>query len=169
MERNVNYETYNNKKVASIYIKVNDDFIELIQDCFDKAIIISKFRSQFADKIWGAESTAYHNLHQINLIDFIDMPDCVSKLCFTHYHLANMVLVISSKRFMYVLIMELGPNFESWSTIVQNFSRASSEPPAFGTLTSQLLIKDIYQSTAEATSVALLVWARITKNPPKCK
>ncbi len=80
LEGQEKYETYNNKGVASIYAKINDDCIELIQDCFDTATIMSKFRSQFADKGWGTESTAYHNIHRISFVDCIDMPDYVSRL-----------------------------------------------------------------------------------------
>lgn len=51
----INYEIYNDKRVTSIYIKITDDCIELIQDCFDTTIIIAKFRSQFANKRWHAK------------------------------------------------------------------------------------------------------------------
>ncbi len=80
LEGQENYKTYSNKEVASIYTKINDNCIELIPDCFDTATIISKFRSQFTDKGCGVESMVYHNLHQISVIDCIDMPDYVSKL-----------------------------------------------------------------------------------------
>ncbi len=50
LERQENYETYKNKVVASLYAKINNDCIELIQDCFDIATSMSKFRLQFADK-----------------------------------------------------------------------------------------------------------------------
>ncbi len=49
LEGEKNYETYNNKEVASLYSKINDDGIELIRDCFDTATIMSKFRLQFVN------------------------------------------------------------------------------------------------------------------------
>ena len=150
-----NYEAYNNRGVASIYAKINDDCVELVQDCFDTATIIAKFRSQFADKGWGAESTANHNLHRINFVDCVDMPDYVSKLRSAHHRLTNMGLVISNKVLVYILIMGLGPEFASWATVVRNSSRATSEPPLSDTLTAQLLDKNTYRSTTEAASVAL--------------
>lgn len=61
-EKNTIVEGQANYEVASIYAEINDDCIELIQDCFHMATIMSKFRLQFADKGWGAESTAYPNL-----------------------------------------------------------------------------------------------------------
>lgn len=68
-----------------------------------------------------------------------------------------------------------GPEFDSWSTAVRNSSRATSEPPAFDTLTAQLLDENIYRSTTEAASVALLPRAcnlqkaSRTADPPKHK
>lgn len=103
---------------------------------------MSKVRLQFADKVWGAESTAYHNLHWISFVDYINIPDYVFKLWSAHYQLANMGLVISSKCLVYILIMGLGPEYDSWSTAVRNSSRATSGPPAFDTLIAQLLDED---------------------------
>lgn len=60
------------------------------QDCFDTATIMAKFRSQFANKGWSAESTAYHYPHRINFVDCVDMPDYLSKLRSAHHRLANM-------------------------------------------------------------------------------
>lgn len=80
IEEQEKYETYNNKRIASIYAKINNNYIELIHDYSDTATIMSKFRLQFADKGWSARLTAYHNLHQINFVDYIDMPNYVSKL-----------------------------------------------------------------------------------------
>lgn len=39
-----------------------------------------KLKSQFADKGWGAESTAYHNLHRINFVECVDVPDYLPDL-----------------------------------------------------------------------------------------
>lgn len=149
-----NYETYNNRGVASIYAKISDDCVEFIQDCFDTATIMAKFRSQFADKGWGAESRAYHNLHRIKFVDCVDMPDYVSKLRSAHHRLANMGFVISNKVLVYILIMGLGPEFASWASAVKNSSRAASKPPSFDTLTAQLLAENTYRSTTEAAFVA---------------
>lgn len=155
IEGQANYETYNNRGVASIYAKINDDCVEFIQGCFDTATIMAKFRSQFADKGWGAEARAYHNLHRIKFVDCIDMPDYVSKLRSAHHRLANMGFVISNKVLVYILIMGLGPEFASWATAVKNSSRATSEPPSFDTLTAQLLDENTYRSTTGAVSVAV--------------
>ena len=84
------------------------------------------------------------------------MPDYVSNFRSAHYRLANMGLVISNKCLVYILIMELGPEFDYWLTAVRNALRATSEPPAFDVLTAQLLDEDTYRSATEATSVALL-------------
>lgn len=102
IEGKANCEAYNNRGVASINAKINDDCVELIQDCFDTATIMAKFRSQFADKGWGAESTEYHNLHRINFVDCVDKPDYVSQLRPAHHRLANMGFVISNKVLVYI-------------------------------------------------------------------
>lgn len=45
-----NYKTSNNKRIASIYANIGNDYIELIQNYFNIITIINKFRLQFADK-----------------------------------------------------------------------------------------------------------------------
>ena len=67
-----------------------------------------------------------------------------------------MGLVISNKCIVYILIIGLRSEFDSWSTTVKNSSRANSELPAFDTLTAQLQDEDTYRSKTEAASVALM-------------
>lgn len=162
-----NYETYNNREVASIYTKIINNCVELSKIALIQLLLQPNLDHSLLTKNGGAKLTAYHYLHRIRFVDSVDMLDYISKFQSAHHRLANIGLVISNKVFIYILIMGLGSEFASQITIVRNSFQTISEPPSFDTLTVQLLDENTYCVTTKVVSVTLLTCNQITQKTTK--
>lgn len=77
-----------------------------------------KFRLQFANKRKSCKLILYYDFYLINIFNYINIPDYISKFGLIYYYLAYINLIISNKVFIYILILKLRSEFIFCAIIV---------------------------------------------------
>lgn len=84
---------------------------------------------------WGAQSSAYADLHRITFARCNDIPDYIGRLRTAQHKLSITGLELSEPQLVYILLAGLGVEFESW---ISGVRRRNSVPP-FDSLAEELI------------------------------